>query len=1150
MSEEGPISSFFVQHNQSSDCLGSSTLPDENRSSTNFSIFSDLTSNTYEQFLKSGAAHQRHCSDSDPPKNVRKRSLLAKLSFDQIGLVGRGAQIEQIKDIYLNSVVLGKQRALITLVGPSGVGKTSLAETALDEAIASVAPPSLIQSTTSSTSSPGSSTCLWARGKWALTDTNEPLSVVMNLMHQIARQICSHHPDLRERILKEFESEQDTIAAWMPELLQNAECGEEPAAAKAKDTITNYSKAQLRYTTTTLLRMIDFPLAMMLDDIQWAEETTLDLIRYWVTDTSISQLMIVVCYRSEEIDDSHKLTTHFLEPLQEENFQVRETTLEQLTLEQTETFVTILLSINNSRQDTKDFVHFLHRSTAGNPFHLVSFIQSLVEDALISFDLGAMKWVWDLEEIKTNKTITDNVVDMLRKKLMRSSKEARALLPIAATLGAEFSEGILETICEAAAEPDNGIRMSMGTTNNRVSVNSRTSTDSVMMPRSSELSLWLHSMPDPSRLSASLGICELDGFLNHVKAKDETAKYKFVHDRIQEAALSLLPPRDFRNLQCQIGRILAGTILDDDGEVMPYTSDYLIFTAVNLLNAQEPGDITGLSRHHLVCLNFAAGCRATAKTSFARASGYFDTAISLLKEEDWSASSELCAKIYEGAVLAAYSNGNTEMMDKHASIALARQDLDVLCKVPVYHIISQSLKSSEKNHRDALNLDRTLLEQLGVSFPKSSASTMFATLFGLLRSKGVVRKLSDLDVQKLPIVNDQREVAIAKTLDVLITSAYQSKPELIPVAILKMFRQTLRIGLTSYSSVAFGFLGILMAAGLQDFESTKACYNLAWAAQKRVGVTENLPRLYLVSNQIAPWFVQKPDNFREFKRARRLGLLYGDVESSSWATSFAIELGLHLGKPLPLLNEDCIASAKELEDYSMLKQRRQVLWCWQAIRNLCGSDGHGAILTGDIVDYAKEMAHLKDVNDRTMTLGAARAQMFLALSMGNYQLCADIAEEFADEVIKKLPGQAGNIHVPFYAALSCIVLAQRGIQEYKGMGMKYAAIIRSWTKKGNPTCKHLDILLDAEKARLNSRTNKAIANYEAAIESAGHRGFVNLQALAGERYADMLFSLEWNDEGAKRMQEAIKCYREWGATAKVNELEAKLFEYSIQDMNN
>ncbi|KAL3915546.1 MAG: hypothetical protein SGILL_005599, partial [Bacillariaceae sp.] len=224
-------------------------------------------------------------------------------------------------------------------------------------------------------------------------------------------------------------------------------------------------------------------------------------------------------------------------------------------------------------------------------------------------------------------------------------------------------------------------------------------------------------MPDPPELKSWLEVCEEDGFVNRISNKHAgRGRYKFLHDRIQEASLALLSTQKLNNRQGQIGSILAtavldGSKLDGEGSLLPSTSDFMVFTAANLLNAQETDKRSDMNYHQLMRLNHAAGIRAMATASVGLASKYFERAIDLM-ENDWSNNRALCAKIYEGAVLAEFSEGNIEGMDKYANALISREDVSLLRKVAVYQTKSQSLQSRDSGEEAmASNLD--LLAKLG-----------------------------------------------------------------------------------------------------------------------------------------------------------------------------------------------------------------------------------------------------------------------------------------------------------------------------------------------------------------------------------------------------------------------------------------------------
>jgi len=1080
-----------------------------------FSVVSDLTSLSDSQGKRSGSNRTHTGSQIIHDSNVARRSLedkmnpMAKLGWKKVGLVGRKEQIAKIKqtvqqqmfptsDPEQASLVQEspkKQKTLLSLSGPSGVGKSALALQTLEsilESTATVAKQPLYYS---------------AMGKWSLTNTDEPLSILRRIFFQIGEQVQERDPETRQRILEEFQQEKDVLAWWMPALLQ----AETDSSSAEAETPPSFDHNQLRYVTTSLLATIDRPIAIVCDDIQWADPTSIALLKHWATDNSINKLLIIVTYRSDEVDTSHEVTRNLLEPLEQDD-KIVDVPIGPLTEDQTEELLTELLALP-SDVETSEFSLHVHKSTGGNPFYMVSFVQSLVDELLLAYNLGTMKWTWDLDGIKAATSVSDNVVDIVKNTLTSWSR-ACALLPVAATLGSSFEVGTLAGICSALEADD------------KVSV---------------ERDFGLGALPAASEIHTWLKECEDGGFLTSIKVKEnDGTTFKFVHDRIQEAALGLLTPSKLERLESAIGRAIASQITDDSGVVQESASDYLVFTAVNLLAAHQEVDAveTAISRSHYAFLNQAAGDRSTAKSSFKLAVRYYDTAVGLLSEGDWREKREFCAKVYSGAAWSSFCAGDAEQMLYYADVLLSREEVPILLKSSTYHTKIQYLCNADR-HMEGIVLTLELLEALGIRIPKTKAGATVDTLAGLVKSQRKIRRMSEVDIEKLPIAEDRKELAIARTLDTLSSAAYHGKVELVPIAALMLFNRTLKYGLTKWSAPAFSLLGLIMASGLEDFASTKSCYHLSIAAQKRTPSKDMGARLLFLNHQyLAHWFITAQNSLRQLHEAYRIGLMDGDIESGAWTICFYHENAMQSGRPLMLVHADAVTYTKQLKDYSMLKQKRYTTWTWQATRNLMGSDLTTSKLSGSITTEEAEMAHFKQTKDKAMELAFVRVQMFLAVSLGDYERCANIALATADEIVERLPSQPANIRVRFNAALSALIMVQRGHRKFKRLATKNAGVLRTWAKKGNPNCLHLDAFLDAEKARADRKQYAAIKSYESAVILSARQGFLHEQALANERYADLLFGLGRTEDALTQVQDAIKLYREWGAMSKVNQLES------------
>ena len=330
-----------------------------------------------------------------------------------------------------------------------------------------------------------------------------------------------------------------------------------------------------------------------------------------------------------------------------------------------------------------------------------------------------------------------------------------------------------------------------------------------------------------------------------------------------------------------------------------------------------------------------------------------------------------------------------------------------------------------------------------------------------------------------------------------------------------------------------------MVSGLQDFQIAENCYELGLAAFERYPSGRVEAKLkHVMAVYLAPWFRPMKDSVQPMLTLYKQGLLSGDLEEAAFAISYKVEYDFLTGQmSLDLVEAECDLYSGQLEEYLLLKQRRYLLDCWRLCRILRDMSGD------EIFIFEEEHKDLEYAKDNTMLAVLFRFEIILEGIMGKYERCATLALKWSDLVAKTLVAQGGNIRLLFYSALSALIMAQRGQKRYRRIGLKYASTISSWADKGNPNCVHLDAFLDAEKARLTGgKTYKAVYSFESAIAMAEQQGMIHDQALAYERYADLLLSMGHVQQGKDRLEDAIRLYAEWGATAKVKALEAKFLK--------
>ena len=323
----------------------------------------------------------------------------------------------------------------------------------------------------------------------------------------------------------------------------------------------------------------DHPLALFLDDLQWLDAATLDLLEDWLTQPDVRHLLLIGAYRDNEIDATHPLRRK-LEAIRKAGALVQEIVLAPLGLGDVGRLIADAL--HGERDGAKPLARLVHEKTAGNPFFTIQFLTTLAEEGLLAFDHGEARWSWDLERIEA-KGFTDNVVELMLGKLGRLPEATQTALRQLACLGNGAAIATLAMVRGGSEE-------------------------------ALDAALW-------EAVRAGL-----------VFRQEGT--YWFLHDRVQEAAYALIPEGERAAEHLRIGRQLAaGT--------PPDAIEESVFEIVSQLNRGAALITAAEEREQLAGLNLLAGRRAKASTAYASALTYLTTGVALLPDDAWERRPEL-----------------------------------------------------------------------------------------------------------------------------------------------------------------------------------------------------------------------------------------------------------------------------------------------------------------------------------------------------------------------------------------------------------------------------------------------------------------------------------------------------------------------------
>src|SRR5262249_22335700 len=506
-------------------------------------------------------------------------------------LYGRETEIETLLDAF-DRVVAGSGPELVLVSGYSGIGKSSV----VNELHKPLVPPR----------------GLFASGKFDQYKRDIPYATLAQAFQSLIRPLLTKREaelgKWRDALHDALDPNGQLIVELVPEL--RVLIGEQPPVLELapKDGDGRLQLVFSRFTSG--FARPEHPLALFLDDLQWLDAATLDLIEDLLTRPDVKHLMLIGAYRDNEVDASHPLMRR-LEAMRQGGATVQEVVLAPLAREDLTQLVADSLHCEPER--SVPLTQLIHEKTAGNPFFAIQFISELAEEGLLAFDHGERQWSWDLNRIRA-KRYTDNVVDLMVGKLNRLPQATQNALQQLACLGNSAEFATLRMVYQHSNKEMHG-------------------------------QLWE---------AARVGLI----------FRSEHS-YSFLHDRVQEAAYSLIPQELRAEAHLRIGRLLAADIPPDKRQER-------IFEIVNQLNRGAALITSRDERERLAEINLIAGAHAKLSPAYASAFKYFVTGAGLLGEDCWERRHEIAFRLELGRAECEFLTGQSAAAEERLAGLSAR----------------------------------------------------------------------------------------------------------------------------------------------------------------------------------------------------------------------------------------------------------------------------------------------------------------------------------------------------------------------------------------------------------------------------------------------------------------------------------------------
>jgi predicted ATPase/signal transduction histidine kinase len=829
-----------------------------------------------------------------------------------------------------------------------------------------------------------------------------------------------------------------------------------------------------------------------LDDLQWFDQASLQLVRTIAADREMRSLLVLGAYRSEEVGPEHAVT-HFVDSLRADGAPITEVELGPLGADAVLAFVCDSLRVEPDQ--ARKLAELVTRKTAANPFFVRQFLGSLYRDGLLQFDEASGRWSWDLAGIEA-AAAAPNIVDLLAKTFGALPDESQQALRAAACIGDRFELGLLAGVRD---EPLDATARALWAPLER----------GLLVPAAEARFEWARGTP------VELGAAVAPAF-------------RFVHDRIRQVAYTSLPEGARRAEHLKIGRWL-------EQHAPAESFDAALETVADQLN-RSGEELPEGERLRSASFNERAGRKARAEAAYASALGYFRAGLALLPQGACRGDRhDLWFALLKGGAECAGLTGEHALSEGLVERGLSQTEAVLeQAALRAIGILTNHLRG---RNAEALRHARDGLAALGVDLPDRLSSEIIRG--ECERAQTALRRRTDAHVLRAPPSGDPVDRARLKLLLAAIGSSWLSDPSgLHRVLSCRAAALASTMGSTPGSATAYVHYASVLAQH-DEYGEAYRYGRLAVALSERIAdAAERSHVLFLLALHVNAWRAPVAENLPLLQRSCALGMESGALDLAGFAQMQLIMTRIFMGAEL---GQTLIEAQAGLAEYRKLHHATALFETWahlQAIKCLMGLTRDRATFDDDEFDEARHLSH-------PGASGASCARFYIlrlqvGYLLGQMQVARTYAARSA-EGLEYLGPHFVRTSFDFYAALTLARIASgAGPPEREALLSRlreYLGRLETWSNNAPMNFQHKRDLVAAELARAEDRPVEALASYNGAIEGAGRHEFPHEEALAHE-----LCGRFHHERGAGRLADlhlvaAIQGYSAWGATAKVTALE-------------
>ncbi|MEG4205453.1 AAA family ATPase [Microcoleus sp. Pol7_A1] len=984
-------------------------------------------------------------------------------------LYGRETEVQILLDAF-GRVSLGATEMML-VSGYSGIGKTSIVNEVHKPIVAARG--------------------YFIAGKFDQFKRNIPYAALIQAFQELVRQLLTESSELiavwKENLLKALDNNGQVIIDVIPEV-------ELIIGKQLEVPQLGSSESQNRFNRVfqQFIRVFcqpEHPLVIFLDDLQWADSASLKLIQLLVTDPDSKYLLTIGAYRDNEVSPVHPLI-QTIEKIQENETVVNNITIQALALDSVNQLIADTLDASVNSDEIKVFSELLFNKTQGNPFFLTQLLKTLYSENLLVYQVDTDRWEWDIQQIQAIGIADFNIVELVARNIRKLPETTQTSLKLAACIGNQFNLEVLSIVNEES--------------------NIATAAH-----------LW-------EALQAGLILPLSENYkIPLVFAQEELASvrdikvdYKFLHDRVQQAAYSLIPEAEKKATHLKIGQLLLNNTTDQERKDN-------VFALVNQLNCGTDLLTNQSEKDELAQLNLIAGQKAKAATAYEAAVNYLNVGIELLSQDSWESRYDLTFDFYLEVAEAEYLNANLERAVILCDRTLKKAKT-ILEQVNLY-VLKIRLELAKNQIKSALDTGLKVLEILGVTI-----------------SQLPPQELNIEELATLPKMTDPYKLAAMELLVLIFPPAcFAESPLSLPI-LYTMIELSRQYGNSPQCTFAYSIYGALVSWLIPDIDFAYQLGKLSLQVLEQLDAKEFRSKILVnVSICITHFKKHTRETIEPLRQAINSGLEVGDIEYACHAADYYCAHLFFNGEHLDYVQEQQKHYIDFADKFSQEYQFYLLRIIGQLVANLRGITDNSLILTGEFLNEGEAIAYFTKINNLMSLFRVLFAKTILCYLFKDYKNAIIYAKTALNNSMLVQANISFNNHVYYY---SLALLAQY-FQETEEKQQQYLKQVEEnqekmkyWAQHCPMNYQHEYDLVEAEKARVLGQSFSAMEYYDLAIDGAKENGYVQHEALANELAAEFYLALGRQKVARTYMIDAYYAYIRWGAKAKVKDLEERYSE--------